>query len=212
MSEQRLLAFLALNRRPLPRTYVASALWLDSSDKHALGNLRSAIWRLQKASGQLVEATRMHVGLGSEVLVDIQNVGSLAQRVLGPPAKFDPAEVDEAALCGELLPGWYDEWVMVERERMRQIQLHALEALCGRLLASGNYARAVQVGLAATAAEPLRESAHRLLIQVHMAEGNRAEAVRQFEIYRNLLATELGIEPSATIKHLLSRGGLVTSA
>lgn len=212
MSEQRLLAFLAVNRRPLPRTYVASALWLDSSEKHALGNLRSAIWRLQKASGQLVEATRMHVGLGPEVLVDIQDMGSLAGRVLGPPAKFDPAEVDEATLCGELLPGWYDEWVMVERERMRQIQLHALEALCSRLLASGNYARAVQVGLAATAAEPLRESAHRLLIQVHLAEGNRAEAVRQFQIYRNLLATELGIEPSATIKHLLFRGGLVTSA
>ena len=58
----------------------------------------------------------------------------------------------------------------------------------------------------------MRESAHRLLIQVHLAEGNRAEAGRQYEIYRNLLATELGIEPSASIKHLLSRGGLVVSA
>ena len=212
MSEQRLLAFLAVNRRPLPRTFVASALWLDSSERHALGNLRSAIWRLQKANGKLVEATRMQVGLGSEVRVDLQDAGSLAGRVLGPPAKLDPADVDEAMLCGELLPGWYDEWVVVERERLRQIQLHALEALCSRLLASGDYARAVQVGLAATAAEPLRESAHRLLIQVHLAEGNRAEAVRQFEIYRNLITVELGIEPSTSIKHLLTRGGLATSA
>ena len=212
MSEQRVLAFLAVNQRPLLRTYVAAALWLDSSEKHALGNLRSAIWRLQKGGGELVQASRSHVGLGSEVLVDVRSVASLAGRMLGAPGQFDLNEVDETTLCGELLPGWYDEWVVVERERMRQLQLHALEALCSRLLASGNYARAVQVGLAATAAEPLRESAHRLLIQVHLAEGNRAEAGRQYEIYRNLLATELGIEPSASIKHLLSRGGLVVSA
>jgi DNA-binding SARP family transcriptional activator len=70
----------------------------------------------------------------------------------------------------------------------------------------------VQVGLAATAAEPLRESAHRLLIQVHLAEGNVAEAVRQYELYRGLLATELGIEPSLAIKRLLWRDGLETSA
>ena len=46
MGEQRVLAFLAVNDRPLLRCYVASALWLDSSEKHALGNLRSAIWRV----------------------------------------------------------------------------------------------------------------------------------------------------------------------
>ena len=128
MSEQRVLAFLAVNQRPLLRTYVAAALWLDSSEKHALGNLRSAIWRLQKGGGELVQASRSHVGLGSEVLVDVRSVASLAGRMLGAPGQFDLNEVDETTLCGELLPGWYDEWVVVERERMRQLQLHALEA------------------------------------------------------------------------------------
>jgi DNA-binding SARP family transcriptional activator len=213
MGEQRLLAFLAVNDRPLARSYVASTLWRDSSEKHAQGNLRSAIWRLQKGGANLVEASRTRVRIGEAISVDVHDVSSLAARMIGPGStQVDPAGVDEAALCGELLPGWYDEWVVVERERMRQLQLHALEALCSRLLGSGDYPRAVQVGLAATAAEPLRESAHRLLIQVHLAEGNVAEAVRQYELYRGLLATELGIEPSLAIKRLLWRDGLETSA
>jgi DNA-binding SARP family transcriptional activator len=70
----------------------------------------------------------------------------------------------------------------------------------------------VQVGLAAVAAEPLRESAHRLLIQGHLAEGNLAEAVRQYDFYRTLLSRELGIEPSPTIKRLVNVEGLLSSA
>jgi DNA-binding SARP family transcriptional activator len=213
LSEQRLLAFLAVNDRPLFRRYVASTLWLDSSEKHALGNLRSAIWRLQKGGTTFVEATRTRVHIAEAISVDLHDVALLAGLMIGPASsRFDPSEVDEAALCGELLPGWYDEWVVVERERLRQLQLHALEALCSRLLGSGNYPRAVQVGLAATAAEPLRESAHRLLIQVHLAESNVAEAIRQYELYRGLLATELGIEPSLAMKRLLWRDGLESSA
>lgn len=204
MSEQRLLAFLAINERPLLRSYVASTLWLDSSDKHALGNLRSAIWRLQKTGADIVEASRTGVGLALGVSVDVRDAAALAGRMLRPEPGFDPLDVDESSLCGELLPGWYDEWVVVERERLRQLQLHALEAMCSRLLAAGNYPRAVQVGLAAIAAEPLRESAHRLLMEVHLAEGNVVEVNRQYQVYRQLLATELGIEPSPSIRQLVA--------
>ena len=87
----------------------------------------------------------------------------------GPPLGLD-------LLCraGELLPHWYDDWVVIERERFRQLRLHALDALCESLAAAGRYAAAVEAGRASVAAEPLRESAHRLLIQAHLAEGNRA--------------------------------------
>jgi DNA-binding SARP family transcriptional activator len=61
----------------------------------------------------------------------------------------------------------------------------------------------VQAGLAAVSGEPLRESAHRTLIHAHLAEGNPGEAVRQYHLYRRLLADELAIEPSAAIRALV---------
>jgi DNA-binding SARP family transcriptional activator len=75
--------------------------------------------------------------------------------------------------------------------------------VCERLTAVGSYARAVEAGLAAVAAEPLRESAHRALVKVHLAEGNLAEAVRQFQFYRRILQEELGLSPSPQMVELL---------
>jgi DNA-binding SARP family transcriptional activator len=63
----------------------------------------------------------------------------------------------------------------------------------------------VQAGLAAVAGEPLRESAHRSLIQVHLAAGNPGEAVRQYRVYRRLLADELALEPSAAIRGMVEQ-------
>jgi DNA-binding SARP family transcriptional activator len=212
MSEQRLLAFLAVNGRPLLRSYVAAALWLDSSETHALGNLRSAIWRLHHADVTMVRATRTHVALGPTVEADLTAMVGLATALIHRSAQIDPLEVDERGLTGELLPGWYDDWVLLERERIRQLQLHALDALCHRLLVFGHHARAVHVGLAAIESEPLRESAHRLLIEAHLAEGNVAEAARQYEMYRSLLVREMGIEPSPTLKRLATADGLLSTA
>jgi DNA-binding SARP family transcriptional activator len=212
LNEQRLLAFLAVNDQLLLRSYVAGALWLDSSEKHALGNLRSSIWRLNQFGVDIVQASRTHVRLSPSVSVDVRDMARLAATLIQRPSGFETNEIDETPLRGELLPGWYDEWVVIERERTRQLQLHGLEALCARLLAFGQTLRAVQVGLAAVAAEPLRESAHRLLIQAHLAEGNVAEAIRQYDLYRTLLLKELGIEPSPTIKRLVHAEGLLSTA
>ena len=81
--------------------------------------------------------------------------------------------------------------------------VHALEAQCRRLTETRRFGAAVQAGLAAVAGEPLRESAHRTLIHAHLAEGNPGEAVRQYHLYRRLLAGELAIEPSAAIRELV---------
>jgi DNA-binding SARP family transcriptional activator len=68
---------------------------------------------------------------------------------------------------------------------------------------------ALQAGLTAVSAEPLRESAHRRVVEVHLAEGNPAEALRQYQSYRQLLRAELGLIPSPAIRslvaHLLGR-------
>jgi DNA-binding SARP family transcriptional activator len=133
----------------------------------------------------------------------VHELADQAERLGSSDGRAGP-ELAPAALARDLLPDWYDDWVVLERERFRQLRLHALEALCRRLTEAGRFGAAVQAGLAAVAGEPLRESAHRILIQAHLAEGNPGEAVRQYHLYRRLLAGELAIEPSATIRGMVA--------
>jgi len=202
-SGQRLLALLALQARPLERLWVAGTLWLDATEERAGASLRSALWRLPQPQGAaVVEATTTHLRLAGDLAVDVRELAAQAE-ALDARAVGDGQAADPAALSRDLLPDWYEDWVVLERERFRQLRLHALEALCRRLTETGRFGAAVQAGLAAVAGEPLRESAHRTLIQAHLAEGNPGEAVRQYHLYRRLLAGELAIEPSAAIRELV---------
>ena len=105
----------------------------------------------------------------------------------------------------DLLPGWYDDWALVERERIRQRLLHALEALSRQLVRLRRCAEAVDVAMMAVSSDPLRESAQRALIEAHLAEGNLVEGRRSFEAYRELLARELGTEPGQELAAMVSR-------
>jgi DNA-binding SARP family transcriptional activator len=119
------------------------------------------------------------------------------------PEQSDLSPAAIVILSGDLLPGWYDDWVLVEAEDWRQLRLHALEMLAGRLTAVGCWGQAADAARAAVRAEPLRESAHAALIGVHLAEGNQSEAVRQFTLYRELLHAELGLEPTPRLRCLV---------
>jgi DNA-binding SARP family transcriptional activator len=204
-SAQRLLAFVALHEHPLQRAYVAGTLWLDSSDERAAASLRSSLWRLNRPGHVLVDATGNHLCLAAAVDVDLRRAFALARRLLDGTADADDLDAGETALGGELLPDWYDDWLVFERERFRQVSLHALEALAERLVRAGQVARALEAALSAVRAEPLRESAHRVLIRVHLAEGNRGEAIRQYELCRRLLRERLGIDPTEQLERLLAR-------
>lgn len=204
---QRLVAFLAVHNRPLLRLYVAGNLWIDSSEEHANANLRTALWRLHRLGFPLVDASRSHLSLAPGVVVDLHDSSRRARQVLRHEAALDRDDFDAILSGGDLLPDWYDDWVLVEREQFRQLRLLALETLCTDLAAAGSYAAAVEAGLACIAAEPLRESAHRALIGAHLAEGNRVEAIRQFRLYESLVLDELGVEPSAAIQRMLESPG-----
>ncbi len=205
MSAQRLVAFLALRRGVVQRVYLAGALWLDYSQDAANANLRTALWRLKQLPCSLVEPSPTHLTLSDGVAVDLYEQTALARRVKGAAPAWCDDELDGIVTAGELLPDWYDDWVVIERERFRQVRLHALEALCAALTEAGRFDRAIDVGLSAVADEPLRESAHRAVIRVHLAEGNRSEALRQYELCRQLLMDQLGVGPSPETDRLLQR-------
>jgi DNA-binding SARP family transcriptional activator len=204
---QRLVTFLALYGRQLPRTYVAGALWPDFPSDRASANLRASIWRVPEPCRPLIELTARDLSLAAEATVDYRDATALAHRLIDASACGieDLGRQARDELSSELLPACYDEWVLIERERFRQLRVHALEAQCQRLTAGRRYGEAIDAGLAAVRAEPLRESAHRVLIRAHLAEGNAAEARRQYELYRKILRDELGVEPSIRLLDLTAR-------
>jgi DNA-binding SARP family transcriptional activator len=109
-------------------------------------------------------------------------------------------------LSSDLLPEWLDNgWVLLEQEQYHQLRLFALEAMARRLTESGRHGEAVAAGLAAVQAEPLRESAHRVLINARLAAGNRTEAQHQFDQCRRVLLDELGLEPPDALRDLVTR-------
>jgi DNA-binding SARP family transcriptional activator len=200
-------AFLALRDRPVLRTLAAGMLWPETSEERAAANLRSALWRTRRLGLPVIEATSTRILLAHDVDVDVWELAAVARRIQHH-AKCRHADVEVLVRSAELLPGWYDDWVLLERERFRQLRLHTLEVACERLTRAGRYWLAVEAGLAMVADEPLRESAHRVLIRVYLAEGNSGEAVRQYRRYRQLLHQELGLDPSPQMETLVRGLGI----
>jgi DNA-binding SARP family transcriptional activator len=200
---QRVVAFVALHDRPLLRGYVAGSLWLDSPEDRAAASLRSALWRIQRVEPRLIGASDRQLWLDGEVVVDLRETEILARAVLRAEAAVDEGGDDLSRLAGDLLPDWYEDWILFERERFRQLRLRALEALCDQLVRAGRLAEALEAGLLSVAGEPLRESAHRALMRVHLADGNPGEAIRQYRLCEKLLRDQLGIEPSARMQDVL---------
>ena len=192
---QRVLAFLALAERPLARAYVSGTLWPDRSDARSAASLRTAVWRLQQADAHLINADAQRLGVAHHLRVDYRDRAAVATRVLAG----DPGDASVlAALCrpGELLPDWYEDWLDLERERFRLLRAGALERLAESLADRRRFAEAAEAGLAAVTSDPLRETAHRALIRVFLAEGNAFEAVRQYRLCRSFTLRHLGAEPS----------------
>jgi DNA-binding SARP family transcriptional activator len=206
IASQRLLAFLALHGRMIRRAAIAGTLWPNSSQSHAYSNLRSALSRLDSTARKALAASKLELGLAEGVAVDIRHAQALARRLLDPAVTPDRSELGMAAvlaLSADLLPDWHDDWVLIEAEDWRQLRVHALEALAGRLIVAGRWGEAAGAASAAVRAEPLRESARAALIQLHLAEGNQSEAVREFTRYRTLLDAELGLEPTPRLHELV---------
>jgi DNA-binding SARP family transcriptional activator len=194
-SAQRLVAFVSLNES-MSRAFAAGTLWPEVTEQRAHASLRSAAWRASRTAPGLLVAQGDRLGLGDDVAVDVQELRSIFARMLDDPDKDFDLSAWSDALTGDLLPGWYDDWVLVERERLRQMRIHVLESIARRLGDRHRYAEGIEVGMAAVAIAPLRESAHREVIRLHLAEGNVAEALRQFEVCAQLLRSDLGLEPS----------------
>ncbi|MGO4362959.1 AfsR/SARP family transcriptional regulator [Terrabacter sp. RAF57] len=202
---KRLLAFIALHGGRVDRRQAAGTLWPEGSDERAAGNLRSAVWRLKSGGIDILLTDKQTLALRPGTQTDVNALCEWAGRLADGCSSIADLRIlawdPEAA---DILPGWYDEWVICERERIRQRLLHGLEAVVRELINIGRVGDAVEAAMNVVRFEPLRESAQRALIEAHLAEHNRIEARRAFERYSRLLAEEMGLMPSTELADLVT--------
>ncbi|HEU4946152.1 MAG TPA: bacterial transcriptional activator domain-containing protein [Kribbella sp.] len=202
---QHLIAFLALNGR-CPRTHAAATLWPDHTDHVAANRLRAVLWRLRHRHAglpPLLEITDFSLALASDVVVDVHRLRTAADRLIrgtGEPDEQTAAAVLDSA---ELLPGWYDDWVLAARERLQHLRLGALDALAAIRRTQQRRHEALQAARAATRIEPLHESAHRTIARTHLDNGDIVEAVEHYERFQAMLECELGLPPSQQFTDLI---------
>jgi DNA-binding SARP family transcriptional activator len=132
---QKLVALLALKRRPLHRLWVCATLYPHTQTRRATASLRSAMWRLRPVGADpLLVVDPQYVALSPGVSVDYHDAADLIERLLdhGQPAGADPqlvADLLPFLRAGALLDGWAQQWTAGERDRYRAMRASALEVL-----------------------------------------------------------------------------------
>ncbi|MFC5930011.1 transcriptional regulator [Cryobacterium melibiosiphilum] len=206
--QKRLISVLAL-LGARSRHVVAGLLWPDSTELQAAGNLRASLFRITHDLPALVRPIDP-LQLESAVCVDLHGVRRLIDDITDAAARPDlqlavAADAAEVLRSADLLPGWYEDWVLREQDRLQQQRVEALEALARHHLDHSDVGPAIGAARAATAIDPLRESAQLILVRGHLAEDNHASALRAYREFRRSLGTELGVEPSPRFAELLGR-------
>ncbi len=191
---QSLLVYLVLHRNaPQPRRQLAFLLWPDSSEAHALANLRKAVYRLRRALPDadiflLADARTVQWKPDAPFTDDVTEflAAIAADRLQEAVARYG----------GDLLPGCYDDWVVSERERLRQTLIGALEKLVLRFEAARNYSDAIGYAQRLLQNDSLREESYRHLMRLHAANDDRAAAMHVYHACVTTLRRELSVEPN----------------
>jgi len=208
---QALLAWLVLNRRKThAREALAGVFWGEEREDRARSCLSTALWRLKQAlepdgvpQGAYLISEPAAVGFNckSDHWLDVAafEEGVRPLRTLrseaGNGQDWSRAEAAIGHYTGDLLEGFYDDWALRERERLRLLYLKSLTTLLRHYSETGTIDEALSCGQQILALDPLREDVHRDLIRLHMRRGHRALALDQFERCRAVLDDELGVRP-----------------
>ncbi|MGW2580974.1 AfsR/SARP family transcriptional regulator [Streptomyces virginiae] len=193
-----------MHREGTHRRSAAEQLWPNCTCCRAAANLRSALCRARRVgSAPAIDIADHSLALAPSLSVDFHDAWDSAHRIVSGGVTDQDGDSLVADLSQTLLPGWDDEWLLLERGRWDQLRLYALEALAQRFQTDGRHLSALQTSLAAVCIDPLRETPHRIAVEVHLAEGNVACAVKRYQEYRRLLQQELKVAPSPLLTRLV---------
>lgn len=209
VDSRRLLAYLALHPRPQERTALAADLWPGVPRQAGARLLDEAVAGVDLPDLLVEDPDRGTLALDVAVTTDLADAMALVRAL--PELAADRA-VDTALLRSDMLPGWTAAWIAVERERFRQLRLHAIEERSRRLSAADRHEDAVATAQDAVTAAPSRESARRALIEAHLAHGDIAAAIAEHDAYQELLRSSVGGPVPHGLEGLLPPASLMPMA
>ncbi|HJT15377.1 MAG TPA: BTAD domain-containing putative transcriptional regulator, partial [Dongiaceae bacterium] len=201
--DRALLAILAL---PAGATHsrgkLASLLWSDRGEQQARDSLKHSLTKLRQclpaAAQSSIVADRSTARLDpAAVAIDVATFERLAGN--GSTTALEQAV---ALYRGELLDGIgirdpaFEEWLLVERQRLGHLLEEALTKLLSQSMADGASERAIATARRLLSRDPLREEASRALMQIHAERGQTAQALKMYETLRDRLHRELGVRPA----------------
>jgi len=208
---KEILCYLTVNRHaPVPREALAGLISGDCPAERSRKYLRQALWQVRSdlsAGGITGGARILNIGDGWAQLVTDEHVWidvaefERAARMPGDSGRSlrarDVKLLRQAVELhrGELLQGWYQEWCLSERERLKQIYLEAIDELVLHFEAGRNVEAGVAYATLALRSDPARECTHRSLMRLYCLAGDRASAIHQYERCVDALRNELGMEP-----------------
>jgi len=204
---QALLAYLVIQHpRPAPRAAIAAAFFPDATDEQSRTYVRKLLAQLREASPALAAA----LTIDEPSLV--WRAGQAPDSDLtGFLAAMRAGEIEAAidAYGGDLLPNSVEEWLLFERERLREQYAAALERLIARRERERNFGDALRLSRRLLGLDPIAEPAHRLVMRFCALSGDRAGVARAFRACERALRAELGIAPSAATVLAKERYALV---
>lgn len=219
---QMLLAYLLLNRqRAHSRDVLAGMFWGDYPDEHARNSLSTALWRLR----QVIEPRKARQGIylrctsqgeigfnnTSDHWLDVAEFETSLLPILSKPfqnVSHEDVRRLEAGInlyVGDLMEGCSDEWLLFERERMKSICLNGLGLLMRYHTREEDFDKGLAYGDRILRMDPLREEVHREMMRMYFITGQRAMAVRQYELCRAVLQRELDLAPMEETQQLHDR-------
>lgn len=201
-SAERLIAFLAFCS-PAERRTTSGILWSEASEARAAGSLRSTLSKLQRICPSVVVNTNTKLSLSTDVETDVLELRRVAGEAMSGTEHMSDTVMRLVEIGGELLPTWDEEWLYFEREQLRQIRIQSLECVAARLCGAGYHGTAMLAASEAVRLEPLRESAQRQVIAIHIAQGNQAQAIAAYRSFAARLWCEYKVRPSSLLTQLV---------
>lgn len=219
---QELFSYLLLNRgRPHSREVLAALLWGASPTAQSKKYLRQALWQLQTALGGtdqklrsrllLIDADSVNVNSESDYWFDVREFERSFGEAQGTTGHhFDPETAASVAKAvdlyrGELLEGCYDDWCLIERERLQNMYLMMLDKLMSYSEAARQYDNGIGYGARILGCDRAREHTHRRLMRIYYLAGDRTSALRQYDRCVAALKEELGVKPARKTSHLFEQ-------
>jgi SARP family transcriptional regulator, regulator of embCAB operon len=199
--QQRLIAALALFG-PRNRRYMSGLLWPDSPEARALESLRVSMHLISRQVPGLLVNGGAVLSLVDSLSVDLHQCLEHVRNC----ERFGPGADEDACIShvrhADLLPGWYEDWVILEQDRLRNLRLRVLVGHARRWLEQEEAEKAADAARSALELEPLQENCVGLLMRAELKQGNSARAVNTFEDFKARLTAELGVNPSPHLTEL----------